>query len=183
MNTRNNSNLIVRCLIMAMATLVLSSCGGGKDDLYAFINETKAQPGARIDPIPEIKPYPKHEYSVGHMRDPFKALVSSKPGDIGGPVVIDDTLCPDPNRARELLEEYALDSLRMVGTLTQDGARWALIRSPEGTVHRITSGNYMGLNTGKITLIDETHIEVIEIITTPRGCEERTAALTLEGLE
>ena len=87
---------------------------------------------------------------------------------------------PDLDRNREELEQYALDSLRMVGTLDRDGTVWAIVRSPDSIIHRISVGNYMGKNHGKIIGISEDRIELMEIIPDGLGgFEERDAALAL----
>ena len=36
----------------------LSACGGGNDDLRAYIDEVKARPGGRIEPLPQVQPAP-----------------------------------------------------------------------------------------------------------------------------
>ena len=40
-------------LPLVAAGLGLSACGGDMDDLDAYINEVKARPGGRIEPLPE----------------------------------------------------------------------------------------------------------------------------------
>ncbi len=87
---------------------------------------------------------------------------------------------PDVNRPREALEEYPLDSLRMVGTLEQGGQMWALVRAEDGTIHRVQPGNYVGQNYGRITRITESKIELVEIVPDGLGgWMERPATLAL----
>lgn len=71
---------------------------------------------------------------------------------------------PDFDRPRESLEEFPLDSLRMVGTLEQHESNWALINDTDGTIHRVQAGNYAGQNYGKITRVTEFEVELTEII-------------------
>jgi type IV pilus assembly protein PilP len=52
----------------------------------------------------------------------------------------------------------------MVGTLNQGGTDWALVQTPDGTIQRVTSGNYMGQNYGKITQISDASIMLREIV-------------------
>jgi type IV pilus assembly protein PilP len=85
-------------------------------------------------------------------------------------------------RNREELETYELDSLRMVGTLEDQSTQWGIIRDPQGTVHRVRVGNYLGRNIGKILNIYEDKIELREIIKNVDGrWEERQAAIALAG--
>jgi type IV pilus assembly protein PilP len=52
----------------------------------------------------------------------------------------------------------------MVGTLEQSGRTYGLIKDADGGVHRVQRGDYMGTDHGKIQSIDETEIELIEIV-------------------
>lgn len=174
---------VSRLAVVLVAVSLLWGCGSDRDDLNAYIARIKSNPGSKIDDIPEVQPYPRHEYSSAHLKDPFQRYATG--AESTGPTVDpekDMTNCPDPNRPRQILEDYALDSLRMVGILAQDGITYALVRSPEGTVHRVKAGDFVGLNHGQIKSIGETKIEVTEILSNQRGCELRSAAMTLEGL-
>ena len=84
------------------------------------------------------------------------------------------------NRNREELEKFELDSLKMVGTLQNNDNHWGIVIDPGGIVHRVKTGNYVGLNIGKITSIEEEKIEVREIVKNNNGrYEERNAQLPL----
>ncbi len=165
------------------ASLLLGGCigGGDNDDLRQKIDNIKARPGGKIGAPPQIKPIEKVVYSMEGIPDPFKVIVIG-----GGPTINDDydpsmdtRFCPDPDRAREVLESYTIDSLAMVGVMSQDENTWALVRSPEGTVHRLKVGEHMGQNSGKITSIDSTRIELVERVRTGKRCKLRDAVLTL----
>ena len=71
---------------------------------------------------------------------------------------------PDTERRKEELEAYSLDTLRMVGTLTNAKGLWGLIKAKDGTIHRVQVGNHMGQNYGKIIRILEDKIELMEIV-------------------
>ena len=57
----------------------------------------------------------------------------------------------------------------MVGTLSRDKQIWALINDGDGRVHRVTQGNYLGRNFGKITAIDNIELEILEIVSDGKG--------------
>ena len=84
------------------------------------------------------------------------------------------------NRNREELERFELDSLKMVGTIENENTQWGIVTDPNGVVHRVKAGNYIGLNIGKITAIQEEKIEIREIVK-DNNCryEERMALLPL----
>ena len=80
-------------------------------------------------------------YDPGDRRDPFTMDVRGE--DLAEPLPA-GSIAPDPLRRKEELEQYALDSLKMVGTLAQADSNWALVRSPEGVLHKVRVGNYVG---------------------------------------
>jgi type IV pilus assembly protein PilP len=164
-------------LVVLTAGLVLSACGGDRDDLETFIDETKARPGGRIEPLPEITPYEVFAYTadVEGMRSPF---VPDSPQISGGPT--DGGTRPDETRSREFLESFPLDTLRMVGTLQLGEVNFGLVQTSDGLIHRVIPGQYMGQNDGRITAIHDSEIELIEIISDGiGGYLERDAAVAL----
>jgi len=78
------------------------------------------------------------------------------------------------------LEAFSLDSLRMVGTLTDHEGLWGLVRTKDGTIHSVRVGNYMGQNYGRIVRILEDRIELMEIVPDKPGTwREQQATLAL----
>jgi type IV pilus assembly protein PilP len=83
-------------------------------------------------------------------------------------------------RPREFLEQFPLDTMRMVGTLQLHGRNYGLVQGKDGLVHRVLPGNFMGQNDGRIVGITGTKISIIEIIPDGLGGYiERPAALAL----
>ena len=152
---------------------VLNACSSADDELARFIEDTKKEPGGRVEPLPEVKPYQTFVYSVASMRSPF---LPGSPGGAAGA----SGLRPDSKRNREFLEQYSLDTLKMVGTLKLGGQTYGLVQTKEGLVHRVLPGNYVGTNDGKIVSISPSKIQVIEIVPDGLGgYMERAAALAL----
>ena len=90
-------------------------------------------------------------------------------------------LAPDTTRRKEPLEAYPLDALHMVGSMQRDGKRWALIKSPDNTVHRVARGNRIGQNFGAVALVTESSITLSEHVQDGSGLWiERTASLQLQ---
>ena len=164
-------------LILLAATVGLAACGGDNDDLDQYINEVKARPGGRIEPLPEITPYEVFTYvaDVQGVRSPFVPDTPqiSTTGVGGG-------IRPDSDRSREFLEGFPLDTLRMVGTLYIGETMYGLLQTSDGLIHRVVPGNYIGQNDGRINEIDESEIDLIEIISDGiGGYIERDAAISL----
>jgi type IV pilus assembly protein PilP len=167
----------VKKLIVAALLLPLAGCAN-KDmtDLQDFVAEVRARPASGIEPIPEVKQVVGFVYAAKNRRDPFTPQVDE---ETATETVLDNGIRPDPNRRKEELESYTLDSLRMVGTLEQEEQTWGLIKTSEGTIHRVAPGNYMGQNDGRITRISEDKIELIELVPTGSGFLERESAVAL----
>ena len=159
------------------ATLI--ACGGsGIQDLEDYVAKVRQQKSAPIEPLPEIKQVATFVYAHADRRDPFIMDVHGQ--DLAKPIR-PGSLAPDLSRPKEELEQYALDSLRMVGTLAQAGANWALVLSPGGVLHRVRVGNYMGQNYGKIVLINENQIQITELVNEGEGdWRERQASVALK---
>ena len=88
---------------------------------------------------------------------------------------------PDRGRSREFLEQFPLDTLSMVGTMTVGGTYYGLVQTPDTLVHRVQMGNYVGQNDGRIVSINEDEIEVIEIVADGiGGYIEREASIGLD---
>ena len=162
-------------LVLVLA-LGVAACGGDMDELDQYINETKALPGGRIDPLPEITPYESFIYvaDAEGLRSPFIPDTPQAAGSAAGGTR------PDPERSREYLESFPLDTLGMVGTLDIGDATYGLVQTADGLIHRVVPGNYLGQNDGRITGITESEINLTEIISDGiGGYIERDAAIGL----
>ena len=165
-----------RIVLVLLAAAALSACSGDTDDLRAYIDEVKARPGGRIPPLPDIVPAPSFKYASDDRRSPFEpdtptVAVNSNPDAVQG---------PDPNRPREFLEQFPLDTLRMVGTLEMTVGAFGLLQTSDGLVHRVSVGNHIGQNYGRISDISDAQIELVEIIPDGLGGYlERPAAVGL----
>lgn len=156
----------------------LSACSGGDlTDLKNYVAEVKSRHKTVIEPLPEIKTVEPFIFSGEGLRDPFVPDEASQAPEEGK---IESGIRPDITRPREELESYELDSLRMVGTVSQQGILWGLIKSNDGAIHRVRAGNYMGKNHGKIVRITENQIELVEIVSESPGVwRERKAGIEL----
>ena len=162
-------------LVLVMA-LGVAACGADMKELDRYINEVKSRPGGRIDPLPDITPYEIFTYvaDAEGLRSPFVPDTPETTGVTAGGTR------PDPDRSREYLESFPLDTLGMVGTLYIGDTMYGLVRTSDGLIHRVVPGNYLGQNDGRITDISESEIALVEIISDGiGGYIERDAAISL----
>jgi len=169
-----NRHRLSLCAALACAALtaVLTACSSADDELARFIEETKKEPGGRVEPLPEVKPYETFIYSAQTLRSPFQPGLPGGPGSQG--------VRPDSKRNREFLEQFSLDTMHMVGTLKIGATSYGLVQTKDKLVHRVVVGNHMGQNDGKVIEITPSKISLIEIVPDGLGGYiERPAALGL----
>jgi type IV pilus assembly protein PilP len=160
------------------AAAVLTGCGNdGQADLQDYVRKVKSRTPAPIEPLPEIPQISTFVFEPSDRRDPFVADTKT---NVAVDISPNDSLAPDRSRRKEELEGYALDSLRMVGTLEQNETKWGLIRTQDGALHRVRVGNYMGQNDGQITSIRDDAILLTEVVSEAPGVwRERQATVSL----
>ena len=88
---------------------------------------------------------------------------------------------PDFKRAKAPLEHFALDELRMVGTLAGRTATKALLRDPQGRIHALSIGDRLGTDHGRIAAVYATSVDVIEVVRQGRQWLQRPRALALDN--
>jgi type IV pilus assembly protein PilP len=158
----------------ACVLTLLAGCVKGDADLRDWVNKEKSQPGGPIAPLPVLKTFETFEYHDQSGRDPFApSAAEQKAAEVA------EVAMPDPH-PKERLEDYPLDSLKMVGTLNRGAAMEGLIKDPDGTVNRVRLRNYLGQNNGKVTAISPNRIDLMELISNGNGgWTERAAAIEL----
>jgi len=171
-NSRLTSTL-GKGLLLACVLTLLAGCGSSTSELQAWVQEVKARPAPPLDPLPVMKQFETFEYAAQGLRDPFSAPVPDRESGNGKG--------PDPNRRKEALEAYPLDSMSMVGTIGSGSNLVALLMAPDKVTYRVRTGNYVGQNDGRITGVYEDRIEIVELV--PDGAGgwlERQAKVALE---
>ena len=163
---------LITGMFMLAGAVALSGCSSRDKELVEFIAKTKQEQPTGAKPLPEVKPYENFSYSAKSLRSPFM------PGGSGETSIAG--LRPDSKRAREVLEQFALDTLKMVGTLQMGGKYYGLVQSKDGLVHRVLPGNHMGQNDGNVVSITASKIKLTEIVPDGLGGYiERPAELAL----
>jgi len=180
MMAMNRNAAALRWLGASMLVLALGGCGrgvtstpGDAPNLERWVADVRARPAPPLEPLPVMQQFETFEYAAQDLRDPFSDAWSNPDGGAG--------LRPDPNRPKEPLEQYPLDSLDMVGSIGEGAGLVALVMAPDRVTHRIRPGAYLGQSDGRVTAVREDRIELVELV--PDGAGgwlERPAAIALE---
>lgn len=163
--------------VLLLVSFFLVACGSEEfKDLQDFVKESGTDLRGQVDPAPEIKAYEPFAYdNSASLPDPFKPRKQEKKND--GPTGLNQ---PDLARPKQELEEFPLESMKLVGYMRKGNVGNAIIRSSEGKLHRVKVGNYLGMNFGQITAITETEIKIKEMVQDGAGdWLERESSLQL----
>ncbi|MDF0535006.1 pilus assembly protein PilP [Shewanella yunxiaonensis] len=170
----------MRWILPLPLIVLLSGCIGNHEDLQQYVESVKKTHVAHIPPLKEPPKFEHFQYDADLLRSPF--VPPSRELTAEAIDTTKDCRQPDLKRRKERLETYALDNLRMRGTLSNNGVIWALIETPDSNVYRIGVGNYIGLFNGHITKINQNSIEITELVPDGSGCwTERSSSLDLTG--
>lgn len=170
-----------RILLPLLLLVGLQACTGNMDEIKRYVSEVKQRPADPVDPIPPVATYTPVDYLGEGQRNPFAEVIMAPEEVTGGPVVGTTGPQPDLERPREFLEQFSLDTLKMVGTFSRDNEQWALVQDPDLVIHRVSVGGFLGQNRGKIIAIYQDHIELSELI--PNGTQGwlvREASIALD---
>lgn len=170
--------------IFLVTLFSLVGCKNDMSDLDRYFADIKAIPPKQIEPLPEINSPEVFQYDAFDLRDPF-----SNDLQLNDPTQpkVDPSITgegPDLNRRKEILENFPLDGLFMVGTYKQANSFWGIVEDPEGDIYRVSLGQYIGQNYGEILAINEDEIQVSEWLPDGLGgWRKREAAIALRDEE
>lgn len=153
-----------------MFIIALSGCNKDTSDLQIFVEQTREQTTSDIDPIPKVEEFEHFEYKASGLRSPF---IEPKPELLQSDEQTKlDCLQPNYSRRRDPLEKYALDNIRIRGTMGRINDLTALASTADGTLYQVKQGNYMGLFHGRIVEINNQFILLEEMVPDGTGCWE-----------
>jgi type IV pilus assembly protein PilP len=167
------------------ASFALAGCGGEEhSDLKRELAQATKDLRGRVDPLPQVRPYEPVPYKGEGEVDPFRperinvaqaGAPAASSASVGGRKVD-----AERDRLKEPLEAFPLESILMVGTITQARETFALVKAGPN-LYRVKKGNYMGQNFGVITGIDDAQISLKELVQDSGGdWIERASALQLQ---
>jgi len=150
-------NRLSRHLILLLTGIALLGCGRhAEQELDDWMRQASRDVRARVEPLPKASPEQPYRHQPDELLSPFdpqKLLLIPRQAS-----------APDFRRPREPLEHYELDKLKMVGAIHLGHNTDGLVLTPDGRVHRVQSGSYVGPNFGRVQRVGEDGIELAETV-------------------
>ena len=162
-----------RLLVLALMAALAAGCSSRDTELKRFIEQTKQEQPGGVDPLPPIKPTDNFVYDAAGMRSPFVPGSSAEAAAA--------TVRRNTHRNPEFLEQFPLDSLNFKGVYSMGGRTYGLVLTKDNQLIKVSPGNYVGQNDGRIDKIEPSKISITELVPDGTGgLMERTAALALK---
>ncbi|KIE19566.1 fimbrial protein [Vibrio sinaloensis] len=160
-------------------SLFLLGCQANEESLDEFVAQVERK--ARQDVV-DLKPvfdFQISAYQSHNQREPFvlpqAALVLNQP------LAKADCWQPAQRRKTGQLERFPLSKLRLKGVMGSGGRVSALVQTPDGNVVKVSSGQYIGLNNGKVTHVADDYLKINETLPDGLGCwNKRSVKLALK---
>ena len=146
---RNRCFKAARYVLLGITLLLTAACSSDRSmiDLKRFVLNMHKSTQPSVEPLPELAPIPAYTYAASSLPDPFSPEnVFPKPEP--------DLLEPDSTRPREPLEGFALDALQLTAIMILEGKLQLIVVTPDGVIHQVVEGAYLGQNYGQVTEID-----------------------------
>ena len=170
----------IATILLAGAAALVAGCSGEEhSDLKEELNQLTKDLRGRVDPLPQVRPYEPVPYTAEGQIDPFRPERIEVAQSRGAPSASASLIDEQKKRPPEPLEAFPLESIQMLGTITQNKETFALVRAGPN-LYRVKKGNYMGQNFGVITAVDEAQISLKELVQDSTGdWVERASSLQL----
>ena len=167
-------------ILPLLALALLAACGDSDvKEVKQWMADTKANTKVAVAPLSEPKTFIPFAYSAKDMVDPYspnKLLTELAKAAAKS----DNPLKPDETRRKELLENYPLDTMRMVGNLQKGGVNYVLLQI-DRAVYQVKLGQRLGQNYGVVTATSDNAIQIKEVVQDAGGeWVERMSKLELQ---
>lgn len=164
-----------------LAALLLAGCADrGVNEVRTWMKQVEKQTVPQVKPLAEPKTFVPYAYDSREALDPFDQ--AKLLGELAR-AAQSNANQPDLNRPKELLENYPLDTMQMVGSIRKGGVDYALLQI-ERTLYRVRTGQRLGQNYGRIVRVSDSAIEIRESVQDATGeWVERIAHIELQNKE
>jgi type IV pilus assembly protein PilP len=164
---------------MGWLVLALAGCSDAPErDLQAWLQAQRAAVQPQGAPLKSPVAFHPQAYSAASLADPFDQGRLQHGAAWGERQAVLTT--PERGRDPQVLEQFPLDAMTMVGSLERQGQRTALLRVDQ-SLYQVRVGQYLGLHQGRVTQISEDRSVLRERIPDEAGAwVERNTTLDLQ---
>ena len=126
--------------LLAIALGVLAGCGADEfGDLKEELNQLTKDLRGRVEPLPQVRPYEPVPYTAESQIDPFRPerieVAAAGRAASASTALIEE----QKKRPPEPLEAFPLESITMLGTITQNQETFALVKAGPN-LYRVKKG-------------------------------------------
>jgi type IV pilus assembly protein PilP len=152
---------------LAGVLVALAGCSGEQEELSQWMAQQRREVKPNVTPLQPPKKFEPEPYSGLDVVEPFSSqkLTVALRQEARQPSSV---LAAELNRRKEPLEDFPLDSMTMVGSVSKGGRPHALLKV-NNLLYQVGVGDYIGQNFGRITAISETEIKLREIVQDAAG--------------
>jgi len=169
--------------LFLLVGVVLVGCSpSDSTDVHDWIAMEHTQIRPKVTLLPPPKQFVPENYAHASDVEPFSSLKLTQALKRDSAQVASNAglVAPELTRRKEPLEDFPVDTMQMVGSITTTGEPMALLRV-ENLLYQVKLGNYLGQNYGRVTKIGETGLSLREIVQDAGGeWIERVATLQLQ---
>lgn len=165
-----------------VASVLLVGCDSNIGEIDVWMEQVRATTPPARTRLEEPKRFSPFYYDLVEELPPFSPI---KLAALQDPMQVraKGGLAPDVNRRREVLENFPLEQVKMVGFMRSSRYNSVLLQV-ESTIYQARIGNYAGQNFGVVTAIGETEVALRELVQDATGdWVERETVLKLQEKE
>lgn len=167
-------------LALVAVPLLLAGCSDSDvREVRDWMAQVQKDTRPSVKPLSEPKDFIPYAYDGKDSVDPFNAnkLLAELARSAASS---NNPNRPDTNRPKEILENYPLDTMKMVGSMQKGGVIYALLQI-DRAVYQVKSGMRVGQNFGLVTRVNENAIDIREVVQDAGGdWVERMSRLELQ---
>lgn len=163
-------NRISQAVSAIVLTGALAGCPSDRSELQSWMNDVRKTTKPDVQKVEEPKRFEPFRYAREQATDPFARtrLAGFIVDDEGEATPRRGGAQPDLARQRELLESFPLDTIRMVGHMTNGRQNYALVQV-ENMVHQLRVGQHAGQDFGRVVRVNESEVQLKEMVQDAAG--------------
>lgn len=144
--------------LLLLSGLALVACSAPNEDLQEWMNNARQEAKTQVRK-PEAPTLPQ---PATYQDPPSTGLNAFNSARLR--MGMRGANAPDINRPKEVLENFSLENLRYVGSLSGVGKSTSAYIAADGHVYTAKVGNYLGQNYGRISAIHPDRLIITELV-------------------